>query len=84
MDSPIPSKSNSSVDASEFLNFSNTIGGKQIYRDVKILPDRTPCQRKPVRASYRPLALKFQTHSYPKGDKIRFDSESLASQVCHH
>ncbi|VDP18997.1 unnamed protein product [Schistosoma margrebowiei] len=41
MHSPILFKVNSSVDASEFLNSSNSLRQKQIFKDIKTLPDKT-------------------------------------------
>lgn len=46
MYSPILFKFSSSVDASKFPTFSNTIRQEQIFKNSKILSERTPCQQK--------------------------------------
>ncbi|CAH8523387.1 unnamed protein product [Schistosoma bovis] len=79
MHSPILFKFNSSVDASEFLTSSNSLRQKQVFKDIKILPDRTPCQRKTGRDSYRPPASNSQTHHNPNGRKIKSDSKRTSS-----
>ncbi|CAH8647774.1 unnamed protein product [Schistosoma haematobium] len=75
MHSPILFKFNSSVDASEFLNSSNSLRQKQIFKDIKTLPDKTPCQRKAGRNNYRPSASNSQTHHNPNGCKVKSDSK---------
>ncbi|VDO57120.1 unnamed protein product [Schistosoma margrebowiei] len=79
MHSPILFKFNSSIDASEFLTFSNSLRQKQIFKDIKTLPDKTPCQRKAGRESYRPPASNSQTYHNPNGRKVKSDSKRTSS-----
>ncbi|CAH8539246.1 unnamed protein product [Schistosoma margrebowiei] len=79
MHSPILFKFNSSVDASEFLNSSNSLRQKQIFKDIKTLPDKTPCQRKAGRDNYRPPASNSQTHHNPNDRKVKSDSKKTSS-----
>ena len=79
MHPPILFKFNSSVDASEFLNSSNSLKQKQIFKDIKILPDRTPCQRKAGRDNHRLPASNTQAYHNPKGHKIKSDPKRTSN-----
>ncbi|VDP63245.1 unnamed protein product, partial [Schistosoma curassoni] len=79
MHSPILFKFNSSVDPSEFLTSSNSFRQKQIFKDIKTLPNKTPCQQKAGRDSYRPPASNSQTHHNSNGRKAKSDSKRTSS-----
>ncbi|VDP41144.1 unnamed protein product [Schistosoma margrebowiei] len=51
----------------------------EIFKDIKTLPNKTPCQRKAGRDSYRPPASNSQTHHNPNGRKVKSDSKRTSS-----
>lgn len=54
---------------------------KQIFKDIKILADGIPCQRKAGRAGYRPPASNLQTHHNPNGHKTESDCKTTSNFI---